>query len=91
MVENLESEEVSVRFLSGIEGSTAKGKPTFAFKEVEVARFPQSEVVKKLPQSEREQQFIFPCNHEGWNVEQLVVEKITLFFSCEFVTVVKLW
>lgn len=76
MVEKLEDGDVSARFLRKIRGSTAKEKPTFAFKENDVALFPQSDVLKKLPQphraggtARREQHFIFPCNLDKWNVE----------------------
>lgn len=76
MVEKLENDEVTARFLRRIRGSTANEKPTFAFKENDVALFPQSDVLKKLPQPQkaggtarRQQHFIFPCSVEGWNVE----------------------
>lgn len=76
MVEKVDEGEVSARFLRRIRGSTAKEKPTFAFKEDDVALFPQSDVLKKLPQprraggtARREHLFIFPCNLDKWNVE----------------------
>lgn len=63
--------------IRGIRGNTkAWERPTFAFRENDVADVPKSHVVKKLPQpkrpggtTRREQLFIFPCNLQGWNVE----------------------
>lgn len=66
MVKKLEDNEVSARFLRRIRGGTINEKPTFVFKENDMAFFPQSDVPKKLPQPQkaggtarREQHFIF--------------------------------
>lgn len=77
MVEKVEDDEISMQFLRRIRGNTkAWERPTFAFRENDVADVPKSDVVKKLPQpkrpggtTRREQLFIFPCNLQGWNVE----------------------
>lgn len=76
LVESLEGNEVSARFLRRIPRSTGREKPTFAFKEKDEASFPLSDVLTKLPQPQkaggtarREQQFIFPCNLDDWNIE----------------------
>lgn len=69
LVESLEGNDVSARFLRSIRGSSGSEKPTFAFKEKDEASFPLSEVLRKLPQpqkaggpAKREQQITFPCN-----------------------------
>lgn len=76
LVDSLTGNEVSARFLRRIRGITGSKKPTFAFKEKDEASFPRSDVLKKLPQPQkaggtarREQQFIFPCNLDSWNIE----------------------
>ncbi|XP_074490962.1 uncharacterized protein LOC141767499 [Sebastes fasciatus] len=76
LVESLEGNEVSARFLRRIRGSTGREKPTFAFMEKDEASFPLSDVLTKLPQPQkaggtarREQQFIFPCNLDDCHIE----------------------
>ncbi|KAK9977146.1 hypothetical protein ABG768_018967 [Culter alburnus] len=77
MVKKVEDDEILAQFLRRIQGNTKEWeRPTFAIKENDVAHFPKSDVVKKLPQpkrpggtTRREQLFIFPCNLQGWNVE----------------------
>jgi len=76
LVDSLAGNEVSARFLRRIRGITDSKKPTFAFKEKDEASFPRSDVLKKLPQPQkaggtarREQQFIFPCDLDSWNIE----------------------
>lgn len=76
LVESLEGNEVNARFLRRIRGSTGKDKATFAFKENDVGSVPLKDVLKKLPKPQkvggtarREQQLIFPCNLDGWNVQ----------------------
>lgn len=76
LVDSFADNEVSARFLRRIRGITSSKKPTFVFKENDEASFPRKDVLKKLPQPQqaggtarREQQFIFPCNLDHWNIE----------------------
>uniref|UniRef100_A0A4W6C0P6 Zgc:113274 n=1 Tax=Lates calcarifer TaxID=8187 RepID=A0A4W6C0P6_LATCA len=50
LVDSLEGNEVSARFLRRIRAITGNKKPTFAFKEKDEASFPRSDVLKRLPQ-----------------------------------------
>uniref|UniRef100_A0A3B3RFG3 Uncharacterized protein n=1 Tax=Paramormyrops kingsleyae TaxID=1676925 RepID=A0A3B3RFG3_9TELE len=48
LVESLEGNDISARFLRRIRGNSGSEKPTFAFKEKDEASFPLSDVLKKL-------------------------------------------
>uniref|UniRef100_A0A3B4XFV9 Zgc:113274 n=1 Tax=Seriola lalandi dorsalis TaxID=1841481 RepID=A0A3B4XFV9_SERLL len=76
LVDSLAGNEVRARFIRRIRGITGSKKPTFAFKENNEASVPRSDVLKKLPQPQkvggtarREQQFVFLCNLDSWNIE----------------------
>ncbi|XP_034061484.1 uncharacterized protein LOC117539414 isoform X2 [Gymnodraco acuticeps] len=76
LVENVEGDEISAKFLKQSYKRSVDGKPIFTFRENDEGVIPRGDVLKKLPTPQklggtarREYKFTFPCSIDKWDVQ----------------------
>ncbi|KAI9525235.1 hypothetical protein NQZ68_009915 [Dissostichus eleginoides] len=76
LVENVEGDEISAKFLKQSCKRSVDGKPIFTFRENDEGVIPRGDVRKKLPSPQklggtarREYKFTFPCSIDKWDVQ----------------------
>lgn len=76
LVENVEGDEISAKFLKQSCKRSVDGKPIFTFRENDEGVIRRGDVLKKLPTPQklgatarREHKFTFPCSIDKWDVQ----------------------
>ncbi|KAJ4944936.1 hypothetical protein JOQ06_013475 [Pogonophryne albipinna] len=76
LVENVEGDEISAKFLKQSCKRSVDGKPIFTFRENDEGVIPRGDVLKKLPTPQkrggtarREYKFTIPCSIDKWDVQ----------------------